>query len=281
MTATTPQAVQTVLAQEYGTNDLLNTAMVYASWGWPVFPLQPGSKEPFKGSHGFKEATTDLDTIITCWTQHPYANVAIATGEPGPDVVDIDVTDGKPGLDTRARLAAAKLLRGAHAEVVTASGGQHLYYRGTQQACGARKRDGIDFRSQGGYVVAAGSMVNGRRYVVSDGHRPRAQAGTVDWAAICRYLAPKPQAQEFSRLVPTAGPGLAAWAQRRLQELLQEPAEDRSARFHGLVGLCRTAGMNQAEAVLVLEPWCDMVGKYIGRVDREVSRCWDKVQVAA
>ena len=50
-------------------NKLLAAALEYARMGWPVFPLN--GKIPFKGSHGVKDATTDLDQIRKWWRQHP------------------------------------------------------------------------------------------------------------------------------------------------------------------------------------------------------------------
>lgn len=255
---------------------MLGAAFRYASWwAWPVFPLTPGTKTPMT-VHGHRDATTNVDTIIGWWTHWPDANVGLATGWPGPDVIDIDVKDGRPGLKTMERLAKAGLLKGAHAYVETPSAGVHLYYLGTDQRCSTRAKDGIDFRAAGGYVVAPGSIVDGRRYVVMDDDRRNPDV--VDWAAICRYLDPPPL--EFARLGSQPGPGLAAWARRKLEQLLAEPVAlgQRSERFHALVGVCKDAGMTVLETVTTVEPWCEVTGKFSGgRVDREVERCWDKV----
>src|SRR6185437_679516 len=79
----------------------------YAEHGWPVFPVQPGEKLPLLPSahpdggapcagecgregHGFHDATTDHQVISRWWNRAPEANVGIATGSPGPDVVDVD-----------------------------------------------------------------------------------------------------------------------------------------------------------------------------------------------
>ena len=67
----------------------VSAALAYASYGWPVFPCQAGSKVPAT-SHGFLDATTDPDQIREWWHRRPDANLAIATGSPGPDVLDID-----------------------------------------------------------------------------------------------------------------------------------------------------------------------------------------------
>ena len=70
------------------TDDLtLREALAYARRGWPVFPCQPGQKIPAT-AHGFRDATTDPDQITGWFTRHPDRNLAIATGAPGPDVLD-------------------------------------------------------------------------------------------------------------------------------------------------------------------------------------------------
>src|SRR5690349_24273155 len=64
-------------------------ALRYAAHGWPVFPCRPGSKEPAT-RHGFLDASTDPGQIRSWWRRQPSANLAIATGRPGPDVLDVD-----------------------------------------------------------------------------------------------------------------------------------------------------------------------------------------------
>lgn len=66
-------------------------ALAYAGRGIPVFRLRPGTKQPFHGSRGFYDATTDLDTVRRWWDESPDANVAYPTGEAsGFFVVDED-----------------------------------------------------------------------------------------------------------------------------------------------------------------------------------------------
>src|SRR5258707_15876555 len=64
-------------------------ALAYARRGWPVFPCQPGGKEPAT-RHGFRDATTHPDQIRSWRQPQPHANLATATGAPGPDVLDVD-----------------------------------------------------------------------------------------------------------------------------------------------------------------------------------------------
>jgi hypothetical protein len=112
-------------------------ALAYAAHGWPVFPCQPGGKQPAT-RHGFLDATTDPDKITWWWRRQPGANLAIATGQPGPDVLDVD-QHGPAGNGFAAfnRLKRAGLIDGASAMVATPGGGLHAYFAGSDQHCGS------------------------------------------------------------------------------------------------------------------------------------------------
>src|ERR1019366_8019007 len=83
-----------------------DAALAYAGAGWPVFPCRPGGKEPAT-RNGFHDASTDERQIREWWHREPDRNVAIATGAPGPDVVDVDVREDGSGFTAfnRARHA--------------------------------------------------------------------------------------------------------------------------------------------------------------------------------
>jgi len=174
-----------------GERSPMGAALAYARAGWPVFPCRPGSKEPAT-RNGFHDASTDERQIRDWWRREPDRNVAIATGAPGPDVLDVDVREdgsGFPALNTAKRAGLA----GGHSAVVrTPSTGLHLYFAGTDQRSGSLRGQHLDFRSRGGYVVAPPSRAAGAAYVVV-GHHP-ATGGTVSWDAIRNLLAPQPQA---------------------------------------------------------------------------------------
>ena len=81
--------------------DALSAALAYATAGWPTFPTRPDDpscpggrdcqcKAPFPKTRGCLEASGGPDVIRAWWRRWPDANVAIATGEPGPDVLDVD-----------------------------------------------------------------------------------------------------------------------------------------------------------------------------------------------
>jgi hypothetical protein len=139
--------------------------------------------------HGLLDATTDPDVIRQWWRRWPAANVAIATGAPGPDVLDVDDHGAGSGWPAYERLKSAGLLAGAIAIVTTPSGGQHVYYRGTGQTGGRLRGQFLDFKATGGYVLAPPSTVHGQPYTLTS-HRPA--SGTLDWQAVVALLAPPP-----------------------------------------------------------------------------------------
>lgn len=83
----------------------LYAALDYAKRGWPVSPVweckggrcscgNPKCSSPGKHprtSHGVKDATTDADQIRKWWTEHPHANIGVATGaQSGIFELDVD-----------------------------------------------------------------------------------------------------------------------------------------------------------------------------------------------
>jgi hypothetical protein len=170
-------------------------ALAYAQRGWPVFPCWPVQKNPMT-EHGFKDATTAPDQIRAWWADCPGANVAIATGAPGPDVLDVDVRPEGNGFAAYNRLKRAGLLYGASALVRTRAGGLHAYYAGSAQTCGKLPRHFLDFKATGGYVIAPPSFVEAddrgpAGHYVLLGHRP--EKGRINWQAVKRLLDPPRQ----------------------------------------------------------------------------------------
>jgi hypothetical protein len=152
----------------------LRQALALASRGWPVLPCLPGQKIP-PTPHGYRDATTDERQITVWFASHPDRNLAIATGTPGPDVLDID-NHGAAGNGYAAfrRLKDAGLLDGAAAYMRTPSGGLHAYFTGSAQRNGHLPGQHLDFRSAGGYVLTPPSQVGGHLYQLIS--RPGGQA---------------------------------------------------------------------------------------------------------
>jgi hypothetical protein len=192
------------------TGTRLRQALAYAARGWPVFPCQARQKTPAT-AHGHLDATTDPEQITAWFTRNPQYNLAIATGAPGPDVLDID-NHGPAGNGYMAffRLRAAGLANGATAYVRTPSGGLHAYFAGSDQRNGHLPGSHLDFRAAGGYVLAPPSAVGGQPYQLL---REFALRNGLDWAAVTAVLEPHRQPR---RPQPGPAPGrdlshLARW----------------------------------------------------------------------
>jgi hypothetical protein len=145
--------------------DLKAAALKYAKAGLAVMPCN--GKVPLLPGHGYKDATTDVDTIARWWDEHPAANIGIVPGSAGMLVVDIDVKGAVDGHDSLDILEAehGKLpgTRTAH----TPSGGVHFYFRVPSGETFGNRRlgvGGIDIRSSAGYVVCPPSCICGKYY---------------------------------------------------------------------------------------------------------------------
>lgn len=195
-------------------NAVLGAARRYASRGWPVFPCQPGRKIPAT-EHGYLDATTNPDQIEAWFAYRPDANLAIATGAPGPDVLDVD-QHGQAGNGFAAlnRLCRAGLMAGAAAVVRTPGGGLHVYFAGSSQRNGHLPRHHLDFLARGGYVLAPPSQIGGRPYeLVSAGTSAR----SLDWADVRQLLQPQRDTGPHQDASPANGDldRLAAWLATR------------------------------------------------------------------
>lgn len=132
----------------------LPAALWYAEQGLRVFPIQAGLKLPHRGTRGCKDATSDVDQLRAWWDRWPDSNVAIATGHL-VDVVDID---GALGQTSRCRHWEMFAELDVIATVTTPrAGGMHLYVRAAGHGNKAGLLPGIDYRGEGGYVLAAPS----------------------------------------------------------------------------------------------------------------------------
>ncbi len=166
----------------------------FADAGWPTFPTAPGSKIPVT-EHGYLDATTDHRTIQQWFRSEPESNVAVATGKPGPDVVDVDRKGDRSGFAAWNDLRREGLAPDPQATIKTPSGGMHAYYRGTEQRNGHLPDKLIDFRSAGGYVVTPPSRgPGGRPYEVVS---KQASAATFDWSKARQHLDPQAQRQAY------------------------------------------------------------------------------------
>lgn len=153
-----------------------------------------------------KIATTSEEEIRRLWLQHPTANIGIATG-PGSDLlaVDIDVRGGN-GFEHLANIDPRGLgWEGLETlKTRTGSGGGHLFFCWPQGArLGTKAKLGglaIDYRGQGGQVIAPGSTNDRGAYRWELGPADAEKQHCPEWLLKFLLGAPEAPAQSSSGL---------------------------------------------------------------------------------
>ena len=157
---------------------LRDAALACARNGWLVLPCSPATKHPLlprnrdadgkeiPGTGGLCKATADAATIVAWWRRWPRALIGLRTGR--FVVVDLDVRNDRDGIAEFAKLVARWGAVPQTLRVRTPRGGLHLYFSApTREIRNSTSRiaPGVDVRGEGGYVIAAGSVLSdGRVY---------------------------------------------------------------------------------------------------------------------
>jgi hypothetical protein len=159
----------TVVTDDLTADRPVDAARAYAHRGWRVVPIAPNTKHPAHLKAWSEAATTDPELIGEWWQRWPADGVGVATGQrSGVWVLDVD--PGHGGDDSLADLEAEHGALPATMEVITGSGGRHLYFAWPEGATirndqAGRLGPGLDVRGDGGQVVAPPTVhPNGRRY---------------------------------------------------------------------------------------------------------------------
>jgi hypothetical protein len=244
----------------------LRAALAYARFGWRVFPVVPLEKVP-ACAHGVNDATSDPQQITRWWMRNPDRNVAIATGAPGPDVLDIDRRADGSGYPALNLLRREHLIGREQAVIATPSGGLHLYYQGSDQGNGSLRRHHVDFKSTGGYVVAPPSEVQRtadgqrRRYVVV---RHQVSMDRIDWATIRARLDPQPEPASWTP--PRHSDGRTPNLGHLVRFVAGQAEGNRDAALYW--ACCRALDLGQPD----LLPALGQAAQDVGLSQREVDR---------
>jgi hypothetical protein len=252
----------------------LELAQHYVGQGWPVFPCRShaeehvdqatgeiitlGEKTPLT-PNGFKGATRFPRIIERWWSDWPDAAVGLPTGEKtGFFALDIDnKPGGANGFDWLAEMEAEHGPLPDTARVTSPNGGLHIYFK---YVVGTRNRGalgaGVDIRSEGGYVLAAGSMMaNGRSYKWETDTREIADAP----AWLLDLLLPKsaPAHTQYSLSAATNNAYVDAAVDRELADLAGAPMGSRNNALNDAafsIGTIVGAGaLGEAEARALLQ----------------------------
>ncbi len=149
--------------------DLLSNALHYADWGWAVFPLV--GKQPLKGTHGFKDATTDAEVIRRWWTENPKANIGLAAHASHLVLIDLDHKEGRDGIAAWEELKAEYGFSDDWAlKSITGGYGLHLIFTAPEGIVIPNTTDqlgpGIEIKASSGYIVLPPSIhPNGNEYL--------------------------------------------------------------------------------------------------------------------
>jgi len=150
---------------------VLQTALAYAKQDIRVIPIKQGEKRP--PMQGWQNAATSDPTTIRQWFEGQFKDcgLGIATGQFRDRylvVVDIDDRQQFSGSETLRDLEELNGPLPDTVEVITGSGGRHIYFLTDQpirNEASGRLGVGIDIRGVGGQVVAPPSVHgNGKTY---------------------------------------------------------------------------------------------------------------------
>ena len=150
---------------------VLQTALAYANKQVRVIPIKQGEKRP--PMQGWQNAATSDPTTIRQWFEGQFKDcgLGIATGEFRDRyliVIDIDDRQQFSGSETLADLEELHGKLPETVEVITGSGGRHIYFltdEPIRNEASGRLGVGIDVRGIGGQVLCPPSKhPNGRTY---------------------------------------------------------------------------------------------------------------------
>lgn len=198
----------------------LEKAFALAGLGFSVFPVNPATKMPYKGTSGHLDATSDTEAIATMWGEHSDAAVGVNAGESEVICLDIDIDESKNGFDSLGFLDIPETY-----SYTTQSGrGRHFVYDFSTPLPPSnryRKMQGVDRKSGSSYFIFYGDVPASRDVFAmppewlldfNEGSENFAEgfAGDVsDWLEQVPQGEPTPTVMEIIETLPTSGFGHA------------------------------------------------------------------------
>lgn len=230
----------------------LDSALKLAKNGFRIFPLSPNSKIPLKGFTDFsKNATTDEKTIRSWWTKNPEANIAISTDE--FLVVDVDMKNMKNGVATMEKLSREGKDFPPTTQQTTTTGGAHLFYKTPYPVKNSASKlgPGLDVRGMGGYVVASGSIINGKKYTIDIRNIPNAPNWLIEASVEAR-----PEAIRAHEKIPVNEERAKDRAFEYLKKLPPCEAGERNVSAFKVAAKLKDFGLSVEDTfVLMMEDW--------------------------
>lgn len=262
---------------------LMDYALGMAALGYPIYPTRltrrdDGKKDPIAPVGWRTGVSTDPDQIRAWFaTGTRYNAYMIDCEAAGIVVLDLDVKDqvnARTGeVIRRDGVSTWAALGGQHAamNVVTESGGRHLYFRATPEWSRSLSSDraglGVDVQGVGKCVFGPGSFVepDGRRYLIAGKAVAVAALTPVPHDVIERGVAARAEVLETQRRArdaahpTTAGGGTAA-------DQAADQAAARVDRAWGDLAASIDGGFNDA-----LNSLCYEVGRWFATLGRDAD----------
>ncbi|RRK09359.1 DNA replication protein [Lactiplantibacillus garii] len=230
-------------------SEVLTTALKLAGDGIPVYPLAPNSKVPLKGSSGYQDATTDIQTIAG-WFEHvPRANLGMRLDQAGLLVVDVDRHGKTDGVQTMKQLNnQGKTLPSDTYIERTPNNGLHYFFRCATRLAVKRHINlypGIDVLTD--FILIAPSMINGGAY-------KSIEAGATIQDAPQWLMNDLLPSQRMNRTPEHASRIRKTWAGRLLDELTTGTSEgNRNSYLTSLLGKILRTGCDGGTAYELLQ----------------------------
>lgn len=230
-------------------NDRLMMALQLARDGVAVYPLASNSKVPLKGTRGYRDATTDVETIKG-WFEHvPGANLGMRLDQVKLLVVDIDRHGDIDGVQTLKRLNEhGKTLPSNTYIEQTPNDGLHYFFKLPAKLDMKRRTGvypGIDVLAD--FVLVAPSVINDSAYKVIE---PANQIATAPQWLLDDLL----PSQRMNKASQPASQIQKTWAGRMLDDLVAGTGEgSRNSYLTSLLGKLLRTGCNGMTAYELLQ----------------------------
>jgi hypothetical protein len=248
---------------------LAGAAIRYANLGIPVFPCLAGGKQPLT-PNGFHDASSSARVVHAWWERTPDANIGLPTGaRTGVLVVDVDIHPGGSGFEAFERARSEGLGDRWGWLVRTPSGGIHAYYpTGRQEQRSWQVPSAhIDFRGDGGYVIAPPSRIKvggvAKPYeVIAVTTQP---ARAVDAIKLRQFLEPPRPPRALGAPAAVSAPHCHPPALARTVALTSEGGRNRALFWAS----CRMVENNFTPADIA--NWLTPAAQHAGLGDREIE----------
>jgi len=245
-------------------NKFLASAVRLQRHGFRVFPIAADTKDVVLIKEYADYASADPERASAWWrcpltktVREHNIGITCHSLRGGGKIVGVDI-DNKQGKD--GDLEVLKLeLEGKELpdtfEQTTPTGGRHLVYK-TDAVLGnstSKIADGIDIRGRGGYLIGAGSELEGKPYVAN--FAPLAQAP--DWL-VQACLATKPQTALSCVSVAEIDPKFAyKRAEEHVKNVKGAEQGTRNTAAFELAARLKDFGLSSYCTLEVMEEWAD------------------------